>query len=189
MLDFKAKLLAAGVVTEDDAKRVEKEDATKRARKAQQQSDKQERTRWKKRIAALEKAGKGEQYEAIRGWVKRTRLDPEKGLPPDAAERFHFQTFEGKISWLTLEPAVAEKIKAGDVGIIAWMSNNGLKHCTVPRDVAEDVGQLRPEWVRHLAGFEVLESPEPANAEPATEEPATEEPAAEEPATEQPADG
>jgi hypothetical protein len=35
------------------------------------------------------------------------------------------------------------------------MSHNGLKHCVVPRDVAHDVGHIRPEWVRHLDGFEV----------------------------------
>jgi hypothetical protein len=167
MLDLKAKLLEAGVVSEDDAERVEREEADKQRKKAQRQADKKERSRWKKRITQLQSAGKSEQYETIRGWVQRTRLDPEKGLPSEEADRFHYETADGKVSWLTLEPDVKEKITKGEAGIIAWMSFNGLKHCVVPRDVAEDVGAVRPEWVRHLDGFDVVKKQDEPPAEEA----------------------
>lgn len=166
MLDLKAKLLEAGVIGEEDAERVEKEEAQKRAAKANKQAEKKERARWKKRIKKLQDSGKSDQYEAIRGWVQRTRLDPEKGLPSEKADRFHYETYEGKVSWLTLEPDVKEKLAKGEAGLIAWMSHNGLKHCVVPQDVARDVGEILPEWVRHLDGFDVRKKAEEAPAEP-----------------------
>lgn len=166
MLDLKAKLLQAGLVTKEQVEKVESEEAAARARKAQKRhggkkgkgggpAPVSDEARWQKRVAELKDAPKSEQYETIRGWVQRTRLDQVKGLPSDDADRFHFTKHDGHISWLTLEPDVKQAVSEGKAGIIAFMSHNGLAHCVVPREVALDVGQIRPEWVRHLDGFEV----------------------------------
>lgn len=176
MLDLKAKLLQAGLVTEEQVQKAESDEAEARAKKAARhggarpkgkgsgkgkgkgnkgggpQSDDE---RWQKRVAELKEAPKSDQYDAIRGWVARTRLDQAKGLPSENAERFHFTKHDGHISWLTLEPPVKQALSEGKAGIIAFMSHNGLAHCVVPREVALDVGQVRPEWVRHLDGFAV----------------------------------
>jgi hypothetical protein len=154
MLDLKAKLLAAGVIDEDAVDRVEQEQKTKRDRNKRRKLAQSERGRWNKRVEALVTAPKAEQYETTRGWVQRTRLNPDKGLPSEKADRFHFETADQKISWLTLEPDVKEELVAGDAGIVAYMSHNGLKHCVVPRDVAIDIGRVRPEWLRHLERYE-----------------------------------
>jgi uncharacterized protein YaiL (DUF2058 family) len=178
VLDLKAKLLQAGLVDEDQVEKVEKEQAEarekKKARREQRRGGKSggkggkggkgggrpgpvdDDARWERRVAELADAPKSDQYDAVRGWVKRTRLDAEKGLPSEEADRFHFETFERSISWLTIEPDVKKKLSEGEAGIIAYMSFNGLKHCVVPKDVAADVGRVRPDWVRVLDGFEVL---------------------------------
>lgn len=181
MLDLKAKLLQAGLVTEEQVHRVEAEEQASRDRRREKRSQGKGRTgsgapppseaeRWQRRVAGLRDAPKAEQYETIRGWVQRTRLDPVKGLPSDGADRFHFARHDGHISWLTLEPEVKAALVEGRAGIIAFMSHNGLAHCVVPRDVAQDVGTVRAEWVRHLDGYDVLtEAPKEAAA-PASDE-------------------
>jgi len=113
-------------------------------------------------------ATKSEQYDVIRGWVQRTRIDSPKGLPSDSAARFHFPRHDGHIAWLTLEPPVKAQLSEGKAGIIGFMSHNCFTHCVVPQDVAADVGKIRPDWVRHLEGFEVqtLAPLEPRGEEP-----------------------
>lgn len=188
MLDLKSKLLAAGLVTEDQVQKVEQEEEEARrrrreARKAREQKAKDRRgggkkgdrkgerrgekkapagddradaERWQKRLAQLKEAGKSEQYEAIRSWVQRSRIDAVRAIPTEAAERFHFARHDEGIASLTLEPEVKAKILDGSAGICVFMSNNGLAHCVVPRDVALDIGAVRPEWVRVLEGYEVV---------------------------------
>ena len=107
----------------------------------------------------LAEGPKSDQYDAIRGWVERTRLDPDKGIPSENAERFHFSTYDGTISWLTLEPEVATKLKENTAAICGYMSFNGLRHCVLPVEVARDVAKIRPEWPRHLEGAEILTRP------------------------------
>lgn len=162
MLDLKQKLLQAGLVTEEEVKRVEREAEEAKAKKADPRKKRKgkkgrgpgafanEDARWQKRIEELKAAGKSEQYEAIRSWVQKTRLDPVGSIPSEAAERFYFERHDGSIAHLILEPDVREKVKAGEAAIIAFMSNNGLAHAVVPRDVALDVKEIRPEWLRVL---------------------------------------
>ena len=167
MLDLKAKLLAAGLVTKDQVDKVEAEQQAKKQKKPPQKRD-DEAARWAKRVAELAAAGKAEQYEAIRGWVDRLRLDQVKGLS-ETAERFHFAKSDGSISWMSVEPDVKEKLAQGEAGIIAYMSNNGLTHAVVPKDVAKDVHTIRPEWLRVLHGVTDVSSPDdrPGDAVPA----------------------
>ncbi len=203
MLDLKAQLLKAGLVTEAQVEKAESDQQASRASRPEKKKGKgpagkrppaSEEERWARRVEQLKAAPKSEQYEVIRGWVQRTRIDSPKGLPSDEAERFHFAKHDGHIAWLTLEPAVKKQLSEGEAGIIGFMSHNGLTYCVVPKDAAHDVGKVRPDWVRHLVGFEVEtrvpEAPrgaEPASDEPAGDERASDEPARDEPASDEPA--
>jgi uncharacterized protein YaiL (DUF2058 family) len=182
MLDLKSKLLAAGVVTEKQVKKVEEAEARKRERKKRHQNSKQKDSRpqrgspskkaggfdekelWQRRIRKLQKAPKSEQYSTIRGWVERARLDSAKAVGSEEAERFHFTKADERITWITLEPDTREALKKGEAGIIAFMSHNGLSHCVVPRDLALDIHQIRPEWLRKLENYAfepLMVKPEP----------------------------
>jgi uncharacterized protein YaiL (DUF2058 family) len=228
MLDLKAKLLAAGVVTADQVKKVEDEEALRRQR-AKERRDAEERRRadgppgdrrgprspqearrdhrrderrddrgdarrddrgdarregasagrppdgrrdrrdedpdekrarrehewneaqrWRQRLEQLKGAGKSEQYEAIRGWVMRDRVDNRQIT--EAATRFHFVKHDGSVGHLTVEPDVQASLAAGGAAVVAFMGYNGLEHAVVPRDVADDVRAVRPDWLRHLVG-------------------------------------
>lgn len=123
MLDLKSKLLAAGLVTEAQV----------------------ERSKVKRPPNKLKGLPKAEQYELIRLWVTRNRLD--KGI---GTEKFFFEKADKSVSWLSLEPAVVAQIQTGDAGLVAFMSNSGLAHAVVPRDIAEDMIEVFPDWLRVL---------------------------------------
>lgn len=123
MLDLKSKLLAAGLVTEKQI----------------------ERSKVKRAPNKLKGMPKAEQYELIRLWVTRNRLD--KGI---GTEKFFFEKADKSVSWLSLEQPVVEHINTGDAGLVAFMSNSGLAHAVVPRDIAEDIIEVFPDWLRVL---------------------------------------
>jgi uncharacterized protein YaiL (DUF2058 family) len=180
MLDLKAKLLAAGVVTADQVKKVEDDEAQKkqRAREARERREQQQHTRtapreqkhvddedekrarrehewseaqrWRQRLDALRAAGKSEQYEAVRGWVMKDRLDNRQ--ISEAAVRFHFVKDDGAVAHLTVEPDVQQRLVDGSAAVVLFMGYNGLEHAVVPKDVADDVRVVKPEWLRHLVG-------------------------------------
>jgi uncharacterized protein YaiL (DUF2058 family) len=139
VLDLKSKLLKAGLVTEDQVKRVEEE--------AREQKDP-----WRRRLNDLKKAPKSEQYDVIRGWVDRHRIDEKTKVPSEQASRFHFAKEDGAIGHVTLEPDVHAKLASGEAGIIAFMGHNGLEHAVVPADLAKDIAHVKPDWLRALAG-------------------------------------
>jgi uncharacterized protein YaiL (DUF2058 family) len=212
MLDLKAKLLAAGVVTAEQVQKVEADEAARRQRaKERREAEQRRRTeaprgprgdrhgahdrdvrrtrdgerpvtpttppapvrrerrdedpdekrarrehewneaqRWRKRLEQLKAAGKSEQYEAIRGWVMKDRVDDTKIT--EAAVRFHFAKHDGSVGHLTVEPEVQQRLTEGSAAVVAFMGYNGLEHAVVPRDVADDIRTVRPDWLRHLAG-------------------------------------
>jgi hypothetical protein len=160
MLDLRAKLLNAGLVTEEAAKKAEAEaNSKKRSRSTKKKgkgkgesAEETQKRLWKKRLAELAEAPKGERYDAIRKWVTNTRLDKSKGLPSENAVRHHFAREDGTITWLTVEPEVQAQISEGQAAIVAFMSHHGLTHAVVPADVARDIGHLFPEWLRGEKG-------------------------------------
>jgi uncharacterized protein YaiL (DUF2058 family) len=158
MLNLKDKLLKAGLVTAEQVKKVEDEEAAKRSKKGGRTAADDESDRWRKRLEQLKAAGKAEQYEVIRGWVERHRLDNKTAVPSEEATRFHFAKGDGSIGHVTLEPDVQAKLSAGEAGIIAFMGYNGLEHAVVPADLAKDVHVVKPEWLRALAGITDKES-------------------------------
>ena len=115
-------------------------------------------------VPALQKAGKGAAYDAIRRAIERVRLDAVLAIPSEQAEAFHFTTAGGQLSRLMLEPAVRTGLTDGSAAIVAFMSHHGLAHCVVPRPLAEDIHRIFPLWLRVLAGHPdagQLEPPRP----------------------------
>lgn len=216
MLDLKSKLLAAGLVTEEQVDKVKKEEEERRQRRKEARANrandagkKTERgaersgpgrkgrpkggkaghksapqaadervdaARWKRRLEQLQAAGKSEQYDAIRAWVQRSRIDAVKAIPTEEAQRFHFARHDTGIASLVLEPEIKTQIVGGDAAISAYMSHNGMAHCVVPRDVAMDIAAIRPEWVRVLDGYDVMPNQDDkkleSNAETSADAPA-----------------
>lgn len=155
MLDLKSKLLAAGLVSAEQVARVEQQKANKKQRKdaprpPTKSFEEKERNR---HLEELKKLQKPEQYELIRKWVARNRIDKLVSTDPEALEKFFFQAADGTVSWLTLEKPIHQQVTDGSAGITAFMSHHGLAHCVLPRDIVEDIAQVFPAWVRMLKGF------------------------------------
>jgi hypothetical protein len=200
MLDLKAKLAAAGLVTKEDIERAEKPGGGKGKRRGGR-----ERAPGKGKgdgagprgsgvprlaVASLRKDGKGEQYEAIRRFIEKARLYDPARPPTEHAQTFHFSTAKGQIGRLVLEPDVLAGLQDGSAGLVAYMSNHGLAHSVVPAAAARDLAELFPLWLRVLkdhpgAGrLEAELAAEAAAQEPAKSEAVASEPAAEAAASE-----
>lgn len=168
MLDLKAKLAAAGLVTPEQVAAAERKAGRKGAGPKPAAPARESAPPPPKSgldLAALKKAGKSEVYEAVRRVVDRARLDPAGALPGERAEAFHFTTAQGSLSRLTLEPEVRDQIVDGRAAIIAYMSHHGLAHCVVPRVVADDLAEVMPLWLRvckdHPAAGQLAPPPAP----------------------------
>jgi uncharacterized protein YaiL (DUF2058 family) len=175
-----------GPVTEGEARpadpRLARDQRTWKDRKAQDALERrakrehqwEQSLRWRGRVPELQAAGKSDQYEAIRGWVMKLRLDNSQIT--DAAVRFHYPLYDGSIAHLTVEPDVQVRLAAGDAGVVAFIGYNGREHAAVPADVARDVGILQPPWLRHMIGITdqpgwspiVIEAEEPVKTDPST---------------------
>ena len=157
MLDLKAKLASAGLVSQADIDRV---DANKK--KSQSKSKSKGKGRGKGKggpgksqaraldVAALKEAPTGEFYDAVRRWVAKARLDRQGGVPGEHCKPFHFAEISGRVGRLTIEPKLAEQVQAGEAAVIAFMSNSGLAHAVVPAAGARDIATLKEEWLRFL---------------------------------------
>ena len=120
-------------------------------KRARREHEWTESLRWRERKEDLKAAGLSDQYAATRGWVMKTRID-NKAIS-EAAEKFHFTTYAGALSHLTVEPDVQALLKDGGAGIVAFMGYNGIEHGVVPVDVARDIHDIKVEWLRHLIGI------------------------------------
>lgn len=173
MLDLKAKLAAAGLVTPEQVAAAERKarggKPGKPSGKPSGRSPEKPAGPAKPKsgldVAALKKAGKSEIYDTVRRLVDRVRLDPAGGLPSERAEAFHFPTAQGSLGRLTLEPEVHAQVADGRAAIVAYMSHHGLAHCVVPRVVAEDLAEVVPLWLRvckdHPAAGQLAPPPAP----------------------------
>ncbi len=206
MLDLKAKLLAAGLVTVDQVKKVEDDEAQRKVRDSEARAAREqaklardqhrtsrarpaaaderpdfvrapkpkredrprkdpndpdekaakkehelvEAERWRARLDELKGAGKATQYEAVRGWIARFRLDSKHIT--EAAERFHFVKMDGALSHLTVEPDVIAQLAGGEAALVAYMGFNGIEHTVVPKQIALEIHVVKPEWLRALVG-------------------------------------
>lgn len=166
MLDLKAKLASAGLVTDEDIERVEKSGRGKGKGKGRGKG-KGGRSKGRGRnglpdlkgshrleVGRLAKVGRGEAYVEVRRWVGRVRLDVPDKPPSEDAKTFHFPTAKGPVGRLVVEPDVHAWIAEGSAGVIAYMSDHGLAHAVVPAEAARDLAELFPLWLRVLAGDE-----------------------------------
>lgn len=170
MLDLKAKLASAGLVTPEDIERVEK---SKNKRKNKSKGSKgvarkQGTDSVGLSVSKLMGKPKAEVYEAVRRWVDKVRLDRAGSIPSETAQTFHFAEASGKVGRLYLEPAVIDSLRKGEAGVIAYMSNHGLAHAVVPSAGAAAIGELNQMWLRMLEGDAragQIERPTPAASE------------------------
>ncbi len=158
MLDLKYKLLAAGLVTQAQVDKISEQKLNKKTKRPPLPAKKKapvddfEMRQRQKQLEELKSLARNEQYDLIRRWVIRNRIDLVSGLPSDNAQKYFFQKVGRNISWLTLEPEVYAQVVEGKAGIMAFMSNHGLAHCVLPYDIIEDVASVFPEWLRVLKG-------------------------------------
>ncbi|MEE9383260.1 MAG: hypothetical protein V3V08_07585 [Nannocystaceae bacterium] len=170
MLDLKAKLAAAGVVTPEQIEKVEAQQARRRRGDSSRRRRAEEgRARRLVDIDGLRNVGKGEAYHQIRKLVEKHRLDAHPSAVPTAeAQPFGFTTSKGGLRQLLLEPSVHAAVVEGRAAISAYVSDNGVAHCVLPTQMALDLAELFPLWLRKLAGSGKagkLESPpQPPNA-------------------------
>jgi hypothetical protein len=163
MLDLKAKLASAGLVSQEDVDRIEKERTGKKSpRRPPGGPASAGRAGKLLPVAALRDKPKAELYEAVRRWLEKARLDPVGGTPSADARVYHFPEASGRIGRLVLEPAIVELLEKGEAGVVAFMSNHGLAHAVVGAAGARALAELNPQWLRVLRGDERAGKIEPA---------------------------
>jgi len=156
MLDLKAKLASAGLITQADIARAEKsksggKDAKRKAGGKERGGDPQERA-LEVPVAKLKGKPKSEIYETVRKWVEHYRLDKAGGVPSESAQAYHFAQPTGRVGRPMLEPDVLERLQRGEAGVVAYMSNHGLAHAVVPSATARSIAEIYPLWLRVLEG-------------------------------------
>ena len=92
----------------------------------------------------------------------------------EAAEKFHFVSYAGTLSHLTVEPELKVRLTDGTAGIVGFVGYNGLEHAVVPADVAVDIKSIKSEWLRHLIGVTDIDPPPVRPADVVEAEPAGE---------------
>lgn len=153
MLDLKAKLASAGLVSQADIDRVDakkKKGKGKRKGKGKGKGSPGKSSVRPLNVAALKDAPTGEFYDAVRRWVTQSRLDRQGGVPSERCKPFHFPEIAGRVGRLMIEPELAEKVQSGEAAVVAFMSNSGLGHAVVPAAGARDIASLKEEWLRFL---------------------------------------
>lgn len=152
MFDLKAKLLEKGLVTKEHVEKITAEKQNRNQKQAAPFHPAREDFAAKERVKALnalKSEAKADQYLTIRKWVDINRLDKTSHSLIDC-EKFFLTGKDNQVSWLSLKKEVVQAIGRGDAGVIAYMSNHGLTHAVVPRDIAEDVSEVFPDWLKVL---------------------------------------
>ncbi len=175
MLDLKAKLASAGLVTDEDIQRVEKSKKKKRSGgkgggrgKGRARSGAGGPKAHKLDAQRLKTLSRGEAYGEVRKWVERVRLDVPGKTPSEAAKTFHFATSRGPVGRLVVEPDVHGWLADGSAAVIAFMSNHGLAHAAVPAEAGRQLVEVFPLWLRVLVGDARAGQLEQAPASPDT---------------------
>jgi hypothetical protein len=153
MLDLKAKLASAGLVSQEDVDRIEK--GRKKGKKSPRErvgASPPAGRQAKLPVAALRDKTKAEVYDGVRRWIEKARLDPVGGTPSADARVYHFPEASGRIGRLVLEPAAVAMLEKGEAGVVAFMSNHGLAHAVVSAAGARSLAELHPQWLRVLLG-------------------------------------
>lgn len=197
VLDLKAKLAAAGIVTKEQVEKFDEREARARQQKKSHKSpqkssqgkgpqrkgakhksaqrNKPSGSRTGINVEAFKKMNKGEAYNRLRKVIGNAREDAAEQLIPKPDDQiYNFVTATGSIGRLYLTAEVVEKLRQGTSAISAFISHHGLSHCVLPKDLALDIADVFPLWLRSLQGHAEagkIESPEPAE-QSATDTPA-----------------
>jgi len=149
MLDLKAKLASAGLITEADIARAEKSKKAKGEPRRKQDPPRDDQAI---PVTKLQGKPKSEIYDTIRKWVEHYRLDKTGGVPTESSQAYHFAQANGRVGRLTLEPEALEQLQDGRAGLVAYMSHHGLAHAVVPAATARSLAEVYPLWLRVLKG-------------------------------------
>lgn len=141
MFNLKDKLLKQGLVTKEMLANMAKAEEEAKGKKSALDSREY-------KLNQLKKQNKNDQYVTIRQWVDLNRLDKASEASLDD-EKFFFNDND-KLSWLKLNKNIIEQIKNGDAGIVAYMSNHGLAHAVLTREIVEDIVHIFPDWLKVL---------------------------------------
>lgn len=141
MFNLKDKLLKQGLVTKEMLANMAKAEEEAKSKKSALDSREY-------KLNQLKKQNKNDQYVTIRQWVDLNRLDKASEASLDD-EKFFFNDND-KLSWLKLNKNIIEQIKNGDAGIVAYMSNHGLAHAVLTREIVEDIVHIFPDWLKVL---------------------------------------
>lgn len=155
MFDLKAKLAAAGAVTEKQVKDLEAKSSRGRKRRGSKPGS----TPAKPGKPKLQGQHRGESYDLIRRYVERHRLDTPSTIPAEGEQRFHFQTESGAVGHLYLDEDTRNTVTGGNAGIVSFMSHHGLAHCVLPKAHALRVAEVFPNWIRRLEGYKAPAPP------------------------------
>lgn len=116
---------------DDEARRARDEQKRGDVKAAQQRvdHDRQRSERWKKLLSSLES-------EALQG--------------SSGPRRFHFRDADGHLPYLLVDDDTGRRLEAGELAIARLPDTNAP--AILPRALALELAQFRPELVLHLAG-------------------------------------
>jgi uncharacterized protein YaiL (DUF2058 family) len=140
MQSLKDKLLKAGVVTEDEARRVEKPN-----RPAESRIPKLPPLPGSPAAQREQSARQLEVDRKIRERVLATQVAVEPGT-----RAFYFPTRKSKARRLDLSEAQAMKLEAGELAVVERPDPGGIEHALVPAAVAKELRELSDKVVRFL---------------------------------------
>ena len=192
MLSLKDKLMQAGLVTEEQAKKAESQPAPAAPARRPSFSPPVRNPVAESRIPKLPPLPGSRQHQreeskkqleldrALRELVVGAEVPVEVG-----ATTFHFVTRKGKLRRLELSEAQAKKLELGELAVVERPDPGEISHALVPPETAFALMPLSHRAVRFFAregvkvGFVDGESEEPVEAAAASSEvPAVEAPAA-----------
>jgi uncharacterized protein YaiL (DUF2058 family) len=146
MHNLKALLLNKGLVTKEQVEKAEAKTNPPKPEAENRSFDDFQREKALENLKAMKKA---DQYNTIRRWVERNRLDKASLVNLDS-EKFFIPTKDKQVTWISISKELVLAIQNGSVGVISFMSNHGMQHAVVPRDIAEDVKEVFPDWLKVL---------------------------------------
>ncbi len=171
--NLRDKLLAAGLVSEEEARRAEAEAARAQARRRSRRRRRAERGRdpvddgltltpeeraaaEQKRQAREERARLQREREENRRRAARERRAAEDirrvvgalGVEPGGTEAFFFQTRKGKIERLQVDAEQRSALETGDLAVVEHPQPHARTYALVPREGAEAILKIDRRAVR-----------------------------------------
>lgn len=182
MQSLRDKLLQAGLVSEEQAKKSQSAPAARPPRAPERSAPRGTRpppaTELEKRIPALppmpgskahqrlEALKQQELDRQLRQCVVEAQLEPALGT-----HAFHFVTRKGKLRRLDLSPEQAQQLESGALAVVERQDPDKIEHALVPAATAEKLLGLSEKAVRfyNRPGAPIGFTPEEPDATPPTD--------------------